>query len=751
MLNYNKLKSKTKNILLKSIFFLTIFIFIAIPIFADFIVLKDGNEYTGKLIKITENEIIFKSNNEEKTFKKEDVLKLLISKKRKFYDIDKLENLPDKNLVNYIKTPVSEDMSQLFNYVTILNKTEIKYENNRKVKEITKIIKVLNNAGIEQAANYYIWDPDNSNVTLEYAFTVAPNGIITHIDDSTINIAKYQVIKDYNSQKIIKFTLPDVVQGSTIVYKIKEEFNSSKNETTNNIYYEFFEESSNPVFDKELVLWVKKNQDIDILKYNNPHIEIDKKENNGYNIYTFKTSFTKKLEIEPSSPSEYDIYKYIIIKNKNSEPLNNFVNFLISSKTASTESDMLFDDFSKSEYYEQIESAIKFSKSMNKPSNNNKNEVSNTEDEEFQPKFDVSPEEYVKNAKIYAVFQYVDKTFNNISISKQFKNLHSPSLIIKNGYATYVEKVLLAYNLLNKMGFKPQFILAHTLATGKMFDPKNMDFENFDSFLFKIDDKYFIPLNYYIKPGLLTELFSKAYIFENGKLKQLPEIGIDFFKVTRNEIYKIIDENTTMVTLTIEYSPLISYSLRSFFAQNKNNNSDFDVSIATSLFKDATNLKIITNDPSNVYDNYKIKVTFKTSLFLKQSSNLGLINFEFEKIDANELSKDTRIYPLTYNGWKSYNVVHREILFPKKWSINFIPNYGKNNNKIGELIIYQYRFYPLGSFFTSLFSPDNVIIMDETYKREQDLIVPQDYYKFKQLIEGRNSNYVQYIVLNIKK
>lgn len=734
-----------------SIFLLFILLFFSINIFADFIVLKDGNEYTGKLIKITDTEIYFKTNNEEKVFKKTDVLKLLISQKRKFYNIDNINNLPDKNLLNYIKTPISEELSQQFNFVTILAKTEIKYENNKKVKELTKIVKVLNNGGIEQSANYYIWDPDNSDVSIDYAFTIAPNGMITHIDDSTINIAKYQVIKGYNSRKIIKFTLPDVVVGSTIVYKIKQTFKDNKN---TNFYYEFFEQSSNPILNKELILWVKKGENIDILKYNNPSIEINKTTSGNYNVYSFKSSFIKKLEIEPSTPTKYDIYSYIIIKSKKDNSIKNYLNKLIDSKTAKMDSDLLYNDFKKSDFYKELKKNLDFAKDFEKnkadllkQNNNNKNSKN-----KFSVKINVNKEDFVLTSKVYSIFKYVSKTFDNVSISVESEKMHSAQEIIKNGYATYIEKILLAYNLLNKLNLNPEIVMVHTNDLGENFDPNNLNENNFDRILFKINNKYFIPFNFYIFPGLLSEEFNNAYAYENGQIIKLPELSIDFYKTTRKVIYEILDTNTTKVTMNIEYSPIVSYSLRFYFSQNKNNFQNYISDIVKSMFYDVESIDVEANDPLNVYDNIKLKITFKTSMFLRQSSNLGLFNFEFNYVDASELSKDTRIYPLTYNGMKSYQIIHREIHFPKKWSINFIPDFGKFNSNIeNNNISYNIRFLPLASFFSSLFGKDNVIFIDEIYKRNLLIIEPKTYVKFKSLIDNRNDSYVQYFVLNIKK
>lgn len=199
----------------------------------DIIILKNGSEYHGRLYRITDTDTIFITDGKTITVKNEDLYMIALSGERKYDKVKNIKEIEDKDIQNaftflnsYKNTP-DEDI------VIYLDKTDIRYENGKIIKNVKMIYKILNDAGKDYASSSFIYHSESENAKLLYAVTINSSGDIFSIKENAINKERAENRYPlYDRFKRLKFSMQNPEPGNIFAYE-----------------YEITSTASRPIFD----------------------------------------------------------------------------------------------------------------------------------------------------------------------------------------------------------------------------------------------------------------------------------------------------------------------------------------------------------------------------------------------------------------------------------------------------------------------------------------------------------------------
>ncbi|MBN2545398.1 MAG: DUF3857 domain-containing protein [Spirochaetes bacterium] len=221
------------------LFFFTVFKLISSEITKEqslpnthIIILKDGSEYKGNLLKIEDGKIYFKINNDERIFNKDYVDRIQFQQRRIYQDIKSITEISDQEIQYLWENSKKREKDPNEPIVMLLDKLVVEYLSDRKVKiNIKKAFKILNEAGKEYSTQFFYYLKNHSDYKLLYGITVLPDGSVSSIEETAVNDEPINnQIPDYNLLHRVKFGLKDVDVESVFVWEaeITRDFDNVK-------------------------------------------------------------------------------------------------------------------------------------------------------------------------------------------------------------------------------------------------------------------------------------------------------------------------------------------------------------------------------------------------------------------------------------------------------------------------------------------------------------------------------------------
>ncbi len=189
--------------------------------YSHIIILKNGSEYRGALIKIDNNNIVFNLNGEDKIFNKNDVSSIQLHQKRMYEDVQNVNEINDEEIKSLFKDSDKFKTGQDQQIVTLLDKIKVDFIDKNTLKiNIKKAFKVLNVQGKDYSTQYFYYFKNISRARLLYGITISKDGKVSGIDDSAINDEPVNnQYPQYNLLNRIKFGLKNVDIGSVFVWE----------------------------------------------------------------------------------------------------------------------------------------------------------------------------------------------------------------------------------------------------------------------------------------------------------------------------------------------------------------------------------------------------------------------------------------------------------------------------------------------------------------------------------------------------
>jgi hypothetical protein len=225
------------------------------PAFADILYLNEGEELTGKLLSIKNNQIIFEKLGGEKVeLDSSKVAHILISKIRQGDEIKHVSAIKDATALKVLKNLPDFGQFNDSDHVTLYRQDIFDFSADNSMTLTTReIVKILKEPGLNQANNSIYFFDDRGEGELLYGHTYSPDGKVFHITDDAVSLESLRTATpEYAKIKKIKFALKKVDIGSIIDFAHQRKVFDINEIRPNVISYVFGERE--PVLHQECII-----------------------------------------------------------------------------------------------------------------------------------------------------------------------------------------------------------------------------------------------------------------------------------------------------------------------------------------------------------------------------------------------------------------------------------------------------------------------------------------------------------------
>ena len=651
------------------------------------VILKDGREYKGNLIKIDEQDVIFEIDGKINNFKKIDVSKINLAQKRLYEDKENISQIADPEIKWVWEDSKKWEINQNQNIIILLDKLTYNFnENNQLVIRIKKGIKILNEDGKELSKQYFYYLKNYYSAKLLYGITIMNDGAISYVDEEAINDEPINGnFPQYDNLQRIKFGLKNIDVGSVFVWEaeVKGSFSDLENPffTQRNLISEF------PI-EKRIVQFITPE---------NVNLNFYYKDG----ILPYKESQIRQFKLGTK--------KFYIMEENN---IGEFINDELQSPA----SDLIYPFF-----YATV--------------NTNWQTISTNYFNKF---FKVSPSNSIKKfamsivkdetndlKKINLLYEYVNRSIKLVDIEMS-NSKYIPSeddKILKSNNLNVLDKSYLFIRLLNSIGIDGKMFFYRNNGAGKLID-EVASLKQFDSTIcmVEIDGKKTLVSfeNENFALGQTNFNASEASCLQVTKpystKEVLPKINPDDNKTEVIYECELTADNTLIVksTMTIYGKLQAEYRTKRFLSKEeldkwaKEGASRFGNDYTLESYNFVNNLSDF--DKPVIYEE-KIKVT---NYSFSYKRGLKLFKLPAFFYNSKSVSKQKRIFPFDFYNTNVDNYKF-SIKLPETYQVIFTP----------QPINYTYDDFS----FTGEYKIEDGKILFEAKNVVSKRIIPQDKYE----------------------
>lgn len=611
----------------------------------------------------------------------------------------------DQNILN-LSADISQEKYPLAGAVVVLSDEQIKLTtDNTLVSTEHFIVKILNERGKKDFSEVVIgYDSTYESVEVEYAKTIKPSGEVIIVGEKDIrDVSRYLNFPLYSNARARIISMPEIVEGAIIEYKVKVTQSQLINKKDFNVAYTL--EENEPIISAKFRVTVPNGRDLKI-KVLNPEYNLknfkltpDMQENATEKTYSWEFKDIPQIEIEPSMPPRSEITPVILISTFNSwQDIYNWWWDLAKDR-------IIADDA-----------------------------ISNKVKELTEGKKEIKE-------KIQAIYNYCAQEIRYVGIEygQAGYQPHKAGEIFKNKYGDCKDKAILFITMLKAAGIEGSAVLIGTRGVPAMN-------EDFPAVLFNhciagvsLDGKI-----------IFLDITAEACSFGD-----LPADDQDrYVLVFKKDKYEII--NIPLFEPghnRIGYKTKMNFSLdESFLAQRQVDTfGQFDQAqrywlryappnIIEQRLKEnvqaiAVSGKLIKYNYENSDDlNLPIKLhyEFKGNNFLARGGEFRIFP-QFFQLDTQVVAKDNRIYPLEL-GSPYINEANFEIILPKNLEVKYLTG---NSDVQSQWLDYFINYYLAGNILK--------IHQKEVSKKRQ--VSKQEYPDFKKFLEDLAVKLDEHIIL----
>ena len=196
--------------------FLFVWVFVlSAGVRGDLIVLQDGREYDGRLVRATAEQVVFRQNGEERRYERSEVVHVRLQKERRWDDVQQVSEIPDSALQKAVAHTVDPRAYPGAGTLTLLSATRVRLLGpqhwQRTEREITR---VLNEHGENASVRSILYRVDAERVEILHGLSVRPEGTVLHLRDTAVqDESVYADQPRYDRLKRRRFALPEGKAG----------------------------------------------------------------------------------------------------------------------------------------------------------------------------------------------------------------------------------------------------------------------------------------------------------------------------------------------------------------------------------------------------------------------------------------------------------------------------------------------------------------------------------------------------------
>ena len=271
---------------------------------ADIVVLENGREYEGVLLRADAEKLIFRQNGAEVAYDRADVVHVRLQKRREWDAFNHVDEIPDDKLQNAMAARISPRKYPGAGTYTLLDSTSIVLQSPRTWRRTHRFLKqILHEHGADATVQSLTYRADADEVTVKHGISIRTDGSVVHLRDTAIQDESiYSNSPRYNILCKRRFALPEgtpgvVLDGQTEVVRKK---------ALNDFYFydEFLFGALDPIRRKRVEIHVPEKFDIKWQILNDPagHVSHSSKQYGDGTVHTWVREHTPNLIPEPQMP-----------------------------------------------------------------------------------------------------------------------------------------------------------------------------------------------------------------------------------------------------------------------------------------------------------------------------------------------------------------------------------------------------------------------------------------------------------------
>ena len=190
--------------------------------YADILILRDGQEIDGELVKAAADALTFElKDGSVKTYANEDVLSVEVTRTSGEALTMSLDRVMDKHLQRALNVKATAEEYPGTLKVILLDRHHYRLNNDGTCTYTTRVItRVLEEEGKAAGFDNWNFDPETEKLKIDHARTINGNEV-SNLSSRTVKTAlEYSAYPEYQRLTNIKFALPKVNLGSTLDYQV---------------------------------------------------------------------------------------------------------------------------------------------------------------------------------------------------------------------------------------------------------------------------------------------------------------------------------------------------------------------------------------------------------------------------------------------------------------------------------------------------------------------------------------------------
>lgn len=608
------------------------------------IILNDGREYKGRLLKIENDNVFFIIKGKTEVFNKEDVKKIQFKQDRIFEEFEHIKDVKDSD-INFVWQKSKEiKRYDNENIAILLNKKVITIDENKNFKMNIKFgFKILNDAGKEDSTQYFYYNKLFSKAKLLYGITISNDGRLSFVDEEAINDEPiYNEDPQYDIIHRIKFGLKDSDVGVVHIWEgeITGRFDEIENPFLVN------EDLVEEQYVEKKIIDIKypSNMELEysiyngLIPFNKPDIKY-KRDGNTNRLYIELNKISPFIDDEQNTPNISKILPSILISFKD---------------TWENLAKKYYDRYFLSPISEKIK---KFGQGIIGKEND-------------------------KERIVKLLYEYINRNIDYANIL--FRNARFiPILedsILQFTSLNALDKSYLFVRLCNNYNIKANLVF-YKYSTSKKISENLPNLKQFDSVLCIVNINgrnkilSFENSNFSIYHSNLESSKAIALIIslEQKDLTTLNEFLIDDNITEQNYICELGEDNSLKVKRLTIIKGIDEKNMRSLRFLSKDELDKYIIKRVANVSEDINLISYkFINNLSDFDKNIYLEENFVINNFSISSGSIKLFNLPGFNYRANNVVKEKRKLPF-FVGYIGKIKINATITIPEKYKITFLP------------------------------------------------------------------------------
>lgn len=189
----------------------------AASLHADLVVLKDGREYSGTLLRAEPDAVVILRNGAEERHARADIVHIRLQREREWDACRTVAEIPDPELPRRLQErPALAAAHPAASAITLFSRTVVRLRTPQTWSVETRSLQWMRKEdGEHVTVGEQAWRRDAETFTVLHAVTIRPDGSVLHLDDNAVqDEAPYADLPQYDNTAVQRFAFPDGKPGN---------------------------------------------------------------------------------------------------------------------------------------------------------------------------------------------------------------------------------------------------------------------------------------------------------------------------------------------------------------------------------------------------------------------------------------------------------------------------------------------------------------------------------------------------------